>query len=275
MILAVAIWIGSQFPAMILMNLPEPTNIIMSVFIQILIVSGAVHLYSKYILKTDMRDSRIAIGLFSPGWLAAAILISLIFLLLFVITVPGAFQSIKHTPGETALLLIEDFIGAALGAAITEEIIFRGFCMRYIERRMGLLPAIIIPSFVFGALHFIMGDNMGISDTLLLIISGTLVGVMFSVITYYSDSIWPAVLVHGVWNFRPTFFGISSESQQSCLWLYQIDSRSKLLSGGSFGVESSLAAMLIYFTVILFILFLNSKKHPPLSAKHNTTPGSQ
>lgn len=198
MILAVAIWIGSQFPAMILMNLPEPTNIIMSVFIQILIVSGAVHLYSKYILKTDMRDSRIAIGLFSPGWLAAAILISLIFLLLFVITVPGAFQSIKHTPGETALLLIEDFIGAALGAAITEEIIFRGFCMRYIERRMGLLPAIIIPSFVFGALHFIMGDNMGISDTLLLIISGTLVGVMFSVITYYSDSIWPAVLVHGV-----------------------------------------------------------------------------
>jgi membrane protease YdiL (CAAX protease family) len=49
------------------------------------------------------------------------------------------------------LLLL--FIGIGIITPIVEEIVFRGFALRAVDRRFGLAPAIVATSVVFGVFH--------------------------------------------------------------------------------------------------------------------------
>jgi membrane protease YdiL (CAAX protease family) len=128
--------------------------------------------------------------------------------------------------------------------------------MRIVEKRFGIIVGMIIPSIIFAAAHIVMGDNMGIQDSALLLVAGTSVGVMFSAITYHSNSIWPSVIVHGLWNLRSTFIGFGNKPGNEQLLTYVFSSNSKLLTGGNFGVESSFIAIVFYWIVILLAIYI-------------------
>ena len=88
---------------------------------------------------------------------------------------------------------------------------------------------------------------------LLLVISGTLVGVMFSLITYKGNSISNSSLLHAVWNFVfvtdmihiTTAQGIYGEPVFSII----IPSDHVLVTGAGFGVEASIIAVIGYLFV--------------------------
>jgi membrane protease YdiL (CAAX protease family) len=86
---------------------------------------------------------------------------------------------------DLALVLL----GAAVAPALAEEIFFRGFLQRGLERRIGTWPGILVTATVFGILH---GATRAPSIAAL--------GVLFGWIASRSGSVWPSVVAHALTN---------------------------------------------------------------------------
>jgi hypothetical protein len=103
-------------------------------------------------------------------------------------------------------------------------------------------------------------ENPNTIDVLALLIAGTSVGVMFSMIVYQSGSIWSSAAVHGIWNLIIIggILGIGTEPGHP-IFSYTLNSDSTLLTGGKFGIESSLPAITGYLLIIILAWFLQRK----------------
>ena len=74
----------------------------------------------------------------------------------------------------------------ALTPAICEEILFRGYVQRQAERSMGVVWGILFSGIVFGLYHFRLTQAIPLS----------MLGVFMAYLTWRTNSIWPAILVH-------------------------------------------------------------------------------
>jgi membrane protease YdiL (CAAX protease family) len=100
------------------------------------------------------------------------------------------------------LVVITVIIVGAVVAAVVEEASFRGYMQQPIERSFGLVPAILISGVMFAVAH------LGMS--LILVPYYVAVTAIYGVITYLTNSILPAVLLHTGANIYSNTF----------LWLY-------------------------------------------------------
>ncbi|MBW6411882.1 CPBP family intramembrane glutamic endopeptidase [Clostridium weizhouense] len=162
---------------------------------------------------------------------------------------------------QSASIIVRTIFSAGLGAGIVEEMVFRGMIMRAFDKRFGKMTAIILPSFIFGLIHLI-GIKMDIISIVLLLIAGTSVGIMFSLIVYESGSVWCSAIVHGIWNviIIGRILNISGVYHDKAIYSYKLVSESVILTGGEVGIESSIVPVLGYIVVIAFTLFLMKRK---------------
>ena len=72
--------------------------------------------------------------------------------------------------------------------------------MTAIERRWNKYAAVLIPSLIFAMSHAI-GAELDAAGMIQLVAAGSLVGILFSLVTYESGSVWNSALIHAVWNF--------------------------------------------------------------------------
>jgi membrane protease YdiL (CAAX protease family) len=195
------------------------------------------------------------------SWIILAFLLPLAVIGGLILFMEGTF-SVNHFSTVDTIRTIFSAVfltGAATG--IVEEMIFRGIMMKVVERKSNKLSAIILPSFLFSLVHLLNGA-LNIQSTLLLLLGGTLAGVMFSLMADYYQSIWASTALHAVWNIFMIggIFSIGIKQSPYSLTGYVLKSRSLLLTGGEFGVEVSLFAMLGYALVIVYLVYLYQKK---------------
>lgn len=74
----------------------------------------------------------------------------------------------------------------AVTPAICEEVIFRGYFQRNMERSLSPIWAIVITGIAFGAFHLRFGELIPLA----------LLGIFMAYVVWVSASIWPAVLAH-------------------------------------------------------------------------------
>ncbi|MFR2880559.1 MAG: lysostaphin resistance A-like protein [Lachnospiraceae bacterium] len=74
-----------------------------------------------------------------------------------------------------------------------------GVILNALKKRWNIKVAVIVPSMLFGIVH-VLGQDFSIGSCLLVIIAGTMVGVMFSMIAIESGSVWNSGIVHAIWN---------------------------------------------------------------------------
>ncbi len=79
------------------------------------------------------------------------------------------------------------------GAAIAEELMFRGFIFGGLRQRMPLWPAAVISGVLFGSLHLTAGD-LGVAIQL------SLFGVILAWAYERSGSLWTSIALHGTNN---------------------------------------------------------------------------
>lgn len=214
----------------------------------------------KKVLHYDISEFGIGKLKIKSLWLLIGIALPLIVAAILMMT-PGYFVNNDKSTTEIISKVISSIFILGLGAGIVEEIIFRGFIMRVLEKRWGRKVAIIIPSIIFGLLHTI--DGMNLLDIIMLFIAGTSVGIMFSLIAYESKSIWPSAIVHGIWNIIIIggILDIGIKHNTDAIYSYVITSKSVLLTGGRFGIEASGIAIALYIIVIgLAIRKMRKKK---------------
>lgn len=220
-----------------------------------------VSLLCKKILKVSMADFKITKFSLKPVWCIVAfvmpIAVSGILLLM-----PGHWgKNTMDTSNALAVIMgAVFFLGLATG--IVEEVIFRGVIMSALEYRCNKWVAIIVPSILFGALH-IMGNDLDFLSIIQLLIAGSIVGILFSLVTYESGSIWCSALIHGIWNIIiiGDILRISTEESEQSIFNYVLETKSFFISGGDFGIEASIISVAAYLIFSLLAIFLIRKKH--------------
>lgn len=133
--------------------------------------------------------------------------------------------------------------------------------MGCLEKRFNIKVAVILPSVLFALLH-IIGRKLDFMSILQLILAGSAVGILFSLITYESGSVWNSATVHSIWNMAIIggVLYIGSEQKANSIFNFILNSKSFLLLGGDFGIEASLISIATYFIFILIAAILITKK---------------
>ena len=134
------------------------------------------------------------------------------------------------------------FLFCVLIQSGAEEIIDRCYLYQKLRRRYRWPAiAVLVNALVFMSLH--MG-NPGVTKLGLLQVF--LIGVLFSLIVYYWDSLWTVIWAHTAWNFSQSIvFGLPNSgivSKYSVFKLEAASARDGIFYNTSFGVEGSMGA---------------------------------
>lgn len=141
----------------------------------------------------------------------------------------------------------------------TEELWNRGVLMERMHMHYPMWFAMVLNSGVFAALHL---SNPGISA--LPVINLFIAGLVFSVISWQSDSIWYPIGAHTAWNFTQNLlFGLPNSglvSQVSIFRLEAANANDPLIYDPAFGVEGSLPATFINLAATALYLYFAYKQ---------------
>jgi membrane protease YdiL (CAAX protease family) len=134
---------------------------------------------------------------------------------------------------------------AALGIAsgVFEETLFRGVLLRQLEQLIGTWGALAATSVLFGAVHMMNPDATWTGAIGIMVEAGILLGACY----LYTRRLWLAVGLHAAWNFTQAWvFSVPvSGTGQSIGILVTRRDGPDWLTGGDFGLEASLAAVLV------------------------------
>ena len=98
--------------------------------------------------------------------------------------------------------------------------------------------------------------DFSIISSLLVLIAGTMVGIMFSMVAIESGSVWNSGIVHSLWNILIIGGGlsISEKADEYSVMTYVLDLKDFVsLLGGEFGIESSIiCTIFVLFSCYLY-----------------------
>ena len=221
-----------------------------------ILIGAILHAVIAYLLVKLIADRYLKVSLprlgipkfkISLKWILIAILLPLAVTAVFLV-MNGKIVDANSSDMEN---IVFNIFYASLAAGFVEELIFRGVILNVLSIRWNYLVGVLIPSVIFGLLH-IVSRNLSFMSIIQLIIAGTLVGVMFSLIEMSEHSIWNSAVVHAIWNLiTSAIFAVAVSPQKDALYSYVISSKNALLTGGGFGMESSLIAIIGYLIVAL------------------------
>jgi len=133
----------------------------------------------------------------------------------------------------------------ALVAAVMEEVLLRGVLFRIIEESLGSWIALGLSALVFGALHA-FNPGATLASTMAIALEA---GVLLAAVYMYTRTLWMPIGLHLGWNFTEGgIFGASVSGGEANGWLTSHLQGPDLLTGGAFGPEASLVAVLVCLT---------------------------
>ena len=228
-------------------------QMILSILLSILLIK----ILCKKIHHIELSDLRICKISNIFWWFLCAVLLPLLVIAFFVFIIPGHF---KYTEVNTIQLLNKLGLGIlciGISTGIIEELWFRGYIMKMVEKNIGKNISIIIPAIVFSILHIInIRVEYNLFDVLLLIINGIIVGIMFALIVYKSNSIWSAAIVHVFWNaIIGGIINVGINESEQTLFNFVLEKDLNIITGGNIGLEVSLPATIGYIIVIIICLY--------------------
>ena len=215
------------------------------------------HLFARKVVKLDNSVFYInAVHKRLLKWLFTGIIWSSILLALILVLNPASYlYKGGQIESKWIVYYVISTVAMAINGGLIEEILFRGYIMGLLKEKWNLKIAVLIPSVLFGIMHLTMLETFQFVDFLLLLVGGTLVGVMFSLIVIKTKNVFAAALFHIVWNlfYAGRFLKISTLPLEEIKSIYaiQLNSDNILLTGGSYGIEVSGIAIAIYAMVSL------------------------
>ena len=126
----------------------------------------------------------------------------------------------------------------------SEELWCRGFMYERINIHYPLWVSIIVNGIFFGLLH---AFNPGVS--VMAIVGIAICGVSYSIVRWYTGSIWIPMGIHTMWNFTQNFiFGLPNSGLVSEASIFHLDAAngvSNLIYDYGFGVEAAIPALIV------------------------------
>nr|WP_203606878.1 CPBP family intramembrane glutamic endopeptidase [Streptomyces sp. SID11385] len=149
-------------------------------------------------------------------------------------------------------------LGFMAGAAATEELMYRGLLFRLVERGAGTYLALVVSGVVFGASH-LLNENATLLGAVAIAIEA---GGMLAAAYAATRSLWLPIGVHLGWNFAEAgIFGAEVSGSGGTHGLLDVSiSGPELITGGEFGPEASVYAVVIGALVMLAFLWLAHRR---------------
>lgn len=176
-----------------------------------------------------------------------------------VVGISAAFGGVVYAGTDTfnglqyALLCVGWLIQGA-----EEEILLRGYLMPSLSARLPMWAAILISSLFFSLMHIF---NSGFS--VLAFVNVFLIGIFIALVSLRFNSIFTCCAFHSMWNWaQGNFYGLSVSGIEAgpSVMRFSVVSNNELWTGGVFGLEASLASLIVVIAAIVLLLFIPDKK---------------
>ena len=187
------------------------------------------------------------------GGASGAAMIALPMAVLFALNV---YERVLFRGMSPALLGVAGFIGIA---ALLEELVYRCLLFQLVEKAWGTKWALMVQAVVFALQHLANVEQGGISDVVTMLVSVTLLGLLWGGVFVLARNLWVAAANHAAWNFTILLSGLPLSGIEDWRKLAPLESRfagPDWLTGGMFGPESSL--LVIASTTVVVVLLLRA-----------------
>lgn len=265
-VFAILILIISRMASMVVVRIPIMVEIPIAIknvaegTVYIIFTLLGVILLCKKLLKIPLSVCKVTRFRLKPIWCMTALMMPVLVAGIFILT-PGHWEDTSMNSSVIYAAITESIFLFGLAGGIVEEMIFRGVIMSALEHRYNKKIAIFVPSILFASLH-IIGRELDFLSIIQLMAAGSIVGILFSLITYESGSIWCSAFVHCIWNvvIGSNILSIGVTSNKTAIFHYILDTKLFLLSGGDFGVEASIVSICVYLIFIGLAVHLIRKR---------------
>lgn len=217
-------------------------------------------LFSEKKLNKKIESFNIKIEKINLYWFILAILLPTVVVIVYLLLFDGNFVENPSLINSKLQIISSGIFYTGLGAGIVEEMVFRGFILNLLKEKYNIKIAIILPSLIFGLLH-IIGIPFNILTYMQIIFAGTLVGIMFSLISIKENNILSSSLVHSFWNIFIIggILNIGTEFNKYSIYNYILKNKNILFTGGEFGTEISIISIVSYM-IVIYLVFKSLKK---------------
>jgi len=200
--------------------------------------------------RNELRDPR-AVQRLAIGLGAGVALFSL------VVAIAAALGVYRIVGVGDASDFVPALVGSALFPAVSEEMLFRGVLFRWIEEFGGSWVALLLTSAFFGAAHLMNPNASPIAAVGIAFEAGVMLGAAYML----TRSLWLPMGIHAAWNFTQGEVYDIPVSGMPVRGV--VDAKlccNPLLTGGGFGLEASLIAMIVATAFGLWLLWLAVRK---------------
>jgi uncharacterized protein len=142
-------------------------------------------------------------------------------------------------------------LASSLVAAVGEELVFRGAIFRTLRERYGAAVAITASALLFGGMHAANPNATWVSSLAIALEAGVLLAFVYML----TGRLWLCIGLHFGWNFtEASVYGVAVSGYKST-GLFDVTpvAAEPLWTGGAFGLESSLPAVVVCLIASLLI----------------------
>ena len=148
-------------------------------------------------------------------------------------------------------------LALAIFSGVFEEIVTRGLVFRMLEEWLGSWTALALSALLFGFLHIMNPNASLLAAVAISIEAGILLGALYML----TRRLWMAIGLHMAWNFtQGGIYGIPVSGLEVEGLLFNTMQGPPLLTGGAFGAEASLPAIVICTSLGLWVLYRAHRK---------------
>ena len=165
----------------------------------------------------------------------------------------GAYQM----TGNNGWLIMLASLPACVLAGVLEEVLIRGVVFRILEQWLGSWIALTISAVIFGALHLLNPGATLLNAAAISIEAGVLLAAAFML----TRRLWLCIGTHIAWNFtQGGIFSVAVSGGKSTGLLQSRMAGPDWLTGGTFGAEASVVALVVCAAAGVVLIVLAIRK---------------
>lgn len=210
---------------------------LVSVIITVVVVGFAYYGFVRVIERrnvTELSLQNIFVELVS-GVVVGTVLFSVTIGLLWLL---GYYK----VTGINSWTVMSTWLVLAIISGVSEELLFRGILFRVMEESLGTWLSLTISALIFGLFH-LANPNATLWGAIAIAIEA---GIMLAAAFMYTRRLWLPIGIHFSWNFvQGAVFGVAVSGNEATGLLRSTLNGPTLLSGGDFGAEGSVFAVLV------------------------------
>ena len=175
---------------------------------------------------------------------------------------------VYHPGGRGAAIGLASGFAAAVAAGVIEETLFRGLLFRLSSKIVGTWGALLLTAILFGAAHAFNRGATFSSSLAIALEAGILLGAAYAA----TQRLWVPIGLHIGWNFAEgSIFSMSVSGNNIKEGVFRGSlSGPQILTGGQFGPEASIIAVIVCLAAALYFIGRMVKRNltePPAWSK--------